>query len=118
MNIPVKYKCTMPLPAKIPRCLLLPSYMTGAFAVHNGDQSSSVALADHRTYQLLALTFLYVSVKVFGQVSIDATMMEEIGYGAYRAEEIVDTEMIVMEVRGWRMNGPTPQEFACLLLGD
>jgi len=73
-------------------------------------------LADHWSYQLSALTCLYIAVKVFGRVSINAMMMEEIGYGAYRAEEIIDTEMIVLEALGWRLNGPTPQEFACLLL--
>lgn len=72
---------------------------------------------DAREYQLAAMTSLYIAIKLYEPLSMDAGLLAEISAGCYTTEEILDMESRILNALGWRMNVPTSQEFACLLLG-
>lgn len=72
---------------------------------------------DAREYQLAAMTSLYIAIKLYEPLSMDAGLLAEISAGCYTTKEILNMEKRILEALKWRMNGPTSQEFACLLLG-
>jgi hypothetical protein len=73
---------------------------------------------DTRQYQLAAMTSMYIAVKLYEPLSMDAALLAEISAGCYTPQEILDMEKCILEALEWRMNGPpTPQEYVCLLLG-
>ena len=79
--------------------------------------SSSRILQDKREYQLVSMTCLYISIKVHEHVELDAALLSQISAGLYSTDEILTMESKILEVLGWRVNGPTSEEFVSLFLG-
>lgn len=74
------------------------------------------ALRDKREYQLASMCCLYVAVKMFEPLSMDASLLSEISHGCYSPAEILSMETSILQVLQWRLNGPTAQDFATHLL--
>lgn len=67
---------------------------------------------EREDFQLYAMTCLYIAVKILEptkKLSIPALIDMSRGY--YCAEDISETEMEILEVLEWRINGPTPLAF-------
>ncbi|KAL7529833.1 hypothetical protein ACHAWF_003128 [Thalassiosira exigua] len=69
------------------------------------------ALGDKKEFQLVAMTALYISVKLFEPVAMDAGLLAEISHGCYEEEEILEMEEEILRALSWRMNGPTAHAF-------
>lgn len=74
------------------------------------------ALDDKREYQLASMCCLYVAVKMFEPLSMDASLLSEISHGCYSTAEILSMETSILHVLEWRLNGPTAQDFATHLV--
>ena len=75
------------------------------------------ALHNKREYQLASMTCLYVSIKLYEPLTMDASLLSDISQGCYTTQDITDMENIILNALEWKMNGPTSQEFVSLLLG-
>jgi hypothetical protein len=67
---------------------------------------------EREDFQLYAMTCLYIAVKILEptkKLSIPALIDMSRGY--YCAEDISETEMEILHVLEWRINGPTPLAF-------
>ena len=75
------------------------------------------ALHNKREYQLASMTCLYISIKLYEPLTMDASLLSDISQGCYTTQDITDMENIILNALEWKMNGPTSQEFVSLLLG-
>ena len=74
------------------------------------------ALANTKEYQLVAMTSLYIAIKIHEPlVSLGASLLAEIS--EFDTKDILDMERCILEALDWRMNDPTSQDFVRLLLG-
>ena len=70
------------------------------------------AKVDKRIYQLCAMTSLYIAVKLFEPLAMDATLLSEISHGCYEADEILSTEEEILTALQWRVSGcPISHDF-------
>lgn len=103
------------------------SYLDRFLAAGHASQSSpsartyhqrraAEALHDKREYQLASMCCLYVAVKMFEPLSMDASLLSEISHGCYSTAEILSMETSILHVLEWKLNGPTAQDFATHLL--
>eukprot|EP00567_Pseudictyota_dubia_P002555 CAMPEP_0197465536 /NCGR_PEP_ID=MMETSP1175-20131217/64589_1 /TAXON_ID=1003142 /ORGANISM="Triceratium dubium, Strain CCMP147" /LENGTH=634 /DNA_ID=CAMNT_0043001553 /DNA_START=401 /DNA_END=2305 /DNA_ORIENTATION=- len=74
------------------------------------------ALRDRRRYQLLYMTALQVSVKVYEREDLDGALLSQLSQGSYSASEFAETERDLLDALGWRLCGPTAAEFVPALL--
>lgn len=68
-------------------------------------------LPDRRRYQLLVMTCLYSAVKMHEPAALDPATMERISRGTYKAKEIENVELLIVQTIGWRLNPSTPMHF-------
>ena len=85
-------------------------------STHNNKHAHQ-ALHNKREYQLASMTCLYISIKLYEPLTMDASLLSEISQGCYTAKDVTDMENIILNALEWKMNGPTSQEFVSLLLG-
>ena len=69
------------------------------------------ALHDRKEYQLAAMTSLYIAIKLFEPVAMDAELLSTISHGCYTESDIVDMEQEILTALSWRVNGPTAHDF-------
>jgi hypothetical protein len=69
------------------------------------------ALHSRKEYQLASMTTLYIAVKMFEPMVIDASLLATISQGCYDEEDINEMEKVILHDLGWRMNGPIVQDF-------
>lgn len=69
-------------------------------------------LHDHALYQLLAVTALYVSVKINEKVVTAIEDMAALSQGMYSVEDIEDMELTLLRGLSWRLNPPTSFQVA------
>ncbi|KAL7530567.1 hypothetical protein ACHAXR_005127 [Thalassiosira sp. AJA248-18] len=79
-------------------------------------QQHALLLTDKREYQLAAMTCLYISIKLHEPLAMNVSLLAEISAGCYTPQEILDMESCILQSLGWRVNGPTCQEFLSLYL--
>ena len=79
-------------------------------------QKSITALQDKRELQLLAVTSLYIGIKINERVAFPSTFFETISNGGYSFQEIEETERIMLRGLRWRINGPTLFQIAMHIL--
>ena len=93
------------------------NYLDRFLATHPTNSTASNALHDKRLYQLISMTCLYIAIKLYEPLAMDACLLSEISAGCYTTFEIIDMESIILNALSWRLNGPTSQEYIPLLLG-
>ena len=93
------------------------NYLDRFLATHRTNSTASHALHDKRLYQLISMTCLYIAIKLYEPLTMDASLLSEISAGCYTTFEIIDMESIILNALSWRLNGPTSQEYIPLLLG-
>jgi len=74
-------------------------------------KSGMPALHDRKTYQLVAMTCLYVAIKLFEPEVIDPSIVSHLSRGAYTEEDVTDMEMVILSALQWRVQPPTAMAF-------
>jgi len=74
------------------------------------------ALYNKKEYQLASMTTLYIAVKLFEPMVIDASLLAAISQGCYGEEDIIDMEKDILHALCWRMNGPIVHDFISYLM--
>ena len=78
---------------------------------------AACALRSRRSFQLYFIACLVVSIKCRGGTSVDSDFVADaVCRGQYSASEANDAEAEVLRALGWRLNGPSPQEFVDALV--
>jgi len=72
---------------------------------------ASTALTNRRIYQLVAMTCLYISIKLFEPMRMGTALLSELSRGCYSVEEILRTECDILSALKWRLHGPTTFAF-------
>jgi len=83
----------------------------------NNSNTQPNPIKDKRYYQLLSMTCLYISIKLYEPLSMDASLLSEISAGCYTTQEILDMESNILHTLSWKVNGVTSQEYVSLMLG-
>lgn len=74
------------------------------------------ARCDRKEYQLAAMTALYVAVKIFEPLEMDAGLVSKLSRGLHSAAEITRLEHEMLVALSWRMNCPSPYQICNFLL--
>jgi Cyclin, N-terminal domain/Cyclin, C-terminal domain len=69
------------------------------------------ALRDRKTFQLVAMTSLYIAVKIHEPEAMDPKVISSLSRGAYTEDEVTEMEMNILKALKWRMNPPTAMSF-------
>lgn len=69
------------------------------------------ALRDRKEFQLVSMTTLYIAIKLFEPLAMDAVLVAQISHGCYSEMDIVEMEQEILKSLGWRVNGPTADAF-------
>lgn len=77
---------------------------------------AQTAKADRKEYQLAALTTLYIAVKIFEPLAMDAELVSKLSRGLHSAEEITEYENDILVALKWRTQGPTSFQFVNYIL--
>ncbi len=73
-------------------------------------------LHDRIKYQLLALSALYISIKVNEQVTLSSGKLAAMSRGVYSKENIEDMECTILECLSWRVCAPTAFQVGSVIL--
>ena len=65
--------------------------------------------------QLVAMTSLYLAVKVHSTKKMSIPSMISLSRGVFRHDQIVKMELCIMKSLGWYLNPPTPSTFVHVL---
>jgi len=74
------------------------------------------ARRDRREYQLVAMTSLYVAIKINEPIEMDAMTMSQLSRGLQSAQDIISCEQDILSCLRWKMNGPTSYQFISYIL--
>mmetsp|Transcript_30592 Transcript_30592/g.52235 ORF Transcript_30592/g.52235 Transcript_30592/m.52235 type:complete len:346 (+) Transcript_30592:257-1294(+) len=75
------------------------------------------ARRDRREYQLVAMTSLYVAIKIHeSSIEMDARTMSRLSRGFHSAQDILSCEREMLPCLQWKMNGPTSYQFIHYIL--
>mmetsp|Transcript_30682 Transcript_30682/g.64962 ORF Transcript_30682/g.64962 Transcript_30682/m.64962 type:complete len:317 (+) Transcript_30682:100-1050(+) len=71
---------------------------------------------DRREYQLVALTSLYIAVKISEPIGMNPTTISHLSRGHQTEQDIISCEREILSSLRWKVNGPTPFQFTrCIL---
>uniref|UniRef100_A0A7S1YBZ9 Cyclin C-terminal domain-containing protein n=1 Tax=Grammatophora oceanica TaxID=210454 RepID=A0A7S1YBZ9_9STRA len=80
---------------------------------------ASIVLMDRKTYQLAAMTTLYMAIKLHEPLEMETSLLADLSRGCYSEMEIAEMECKILKALQWRLQGPTPlcfvQHFLALL---
>lgn len=79
-------------------------------------ETGDEALRDQYKFQLLAVTALYVAIKINEAVAMSSATLSEITHGAYTVEEIEDMERTLLSGISWRCNAPNASQVGLSIL--
>jgi hypothetical protein len=74
------------------------------------------ARRDRKEYQLAAMTSLYIAVKVYEPLEMDAGLVSRLSRGLHSAAEITTLEHDMLVALSWRMCDPSPYQVCNYLL--
>jgi Cyclin, N-terminal domain/Cyclin, C-terminal domain len=69
------------------------------------------ALADRKEYQLVAMTCLYIAIKLHEPLEMETSLLADLSRGCYTEMEFANMEQKILEAVEWRVSGPTPLAF-------
>mmetsp|Transcript_32938 Transcript_32938/g.50388 ORF Transcript_32938/g.50388 Transcript_32938/m.50388 type:complete len:319 (+) Transcript_32938:140-1096(+) len=64
-----------------------------------------------KSYQLAAMTTLFMAIKLFETVQMDVGLMADMSRGIYKPERILEMEKTILDGLEWRTNGPIALTF-------
>jgi len=65
------------------------------------------ALGDRKEYQLVAMTCLYVAIKLHEPLEMETSLLADLSRGCYTEMEFANMEQKILMALLWRVNGPT-----------
>ena len=71
---------------------------------------------DRTMFQLLAVTALYIAIKINEQVIFSVEQCAEATHGVYTIEDIEAMERAILECLSWKVSGPTALEVGYIVL--
>eukprot|EP00581_Thalassiosira_minuscula_P028148 CAMPEP_0183756316 /NCGR_PEP_ID=MMETSP0739-20130205/4931_1 /TAXON_ID=385413 /ORGANISM="Thalassiosira miniscula, Strain CCMP1093" /LENGTH=285 /DNA_ID=CAMNT_0025993463 /DNA_START=46 /DNA_END=903 /DNA_ORIENTATION=+ len=74
------------------------------------------ARCDRRQYQLVAMTSLYMAIKINEPNEMDADTISQLSRGFHSAEDITSCERDMLSSLRWKVQGPTPLQFINYML--
>uniref|UniRef100_A0A7S4EJ60 Cyclin-like domain-containing protein n=1 Tax=Pseudo-nitzschia australis TaxID=44445 RepID=A0A7S4EJ60_9STRA len=69
------------------------------------------ALGDRKEYQLVAMTCLYIAIKLHEPLEMETSLLADLSRGCYTEMEFANMEQNILEAIDWRVSGPTPLAF-------
>ena len=69
------------------------------------------ALFDRKDYQLVAMTTLYMAIKLHEPLEMETSLLADLSRGAYTELEITLMEQSILDALNWRIQGPTILSF-------
>ena len=69
------------------------------------------ALGDRKEYQLVAMTCLYIAIKLHEPLEMETSLLADLSRGCYTEMEFANMEKKILEAVEWRVNGPTALSF-------
>ena len=69
------------------------------------------ALGDRKEYQLVAMTCLYIAIKLHEPLEMETSLLADLSRGCYTEMEFANMEKKILEAIIWRVNGPTSLGF-------
>jgi hypothetical protein len=69
------------------------------------------ALGDRKEYQLVAMTCLYIAIKLHEPLEMETSLLADLSRGCYTEMEFANMEQCILEAIEWRVSGPTPLAF-------
>jgi hypothetical protein len=69
------------------------------------------ALGDRKEYQLVAMTCLYIAIKLHEPLEMETSLLADLSRGCYTEMEFANMERKILEAVEWRVSGPTPLAF-------
>lgn len=69
------------------------------------------ALGDRKEYQLVAMTCLYIAIKLHEPLEMETSLLADLSRGCYTELEFANMEQLILEAIDWRVSGPTPLAF-------
>ena len=69
------------------------------------------ALGDRKEYQLVAMTCLYIAIKLHEPLEMETSLLADLSRGCYTEMEFANMEKQILEAIDWRVSGPTPLAF-------
>lgn len=69
------------------------------------------ALGDRKEYQLVAMTCLYIAIKLHEPLEMETSLLADLSRGCYTEMEFANMEQKILEALVWRVNGPTALGF-------
>ena len=69
------------------------------------------ALGDRKEYQLVAMTCLYIAIKLHEPLEMETSLLADLSRGCYTEMEFANMEQSILEGIDWRVSGPTPLAF-------
>mmetsp|Transcript_4270 Transcript_4270/g.12272 ORF Transcript_4270/g.12272 Transcript_4270/m.12272 type:complete len:363 (-) Transcript_4270:298-1386(-) len=69
------------------------------------------ALGDRKEYQLVAMTCLYIAIKLHEPLEMETSLLADLSRGCYTEMEFATMEQSILEAIDWRVSGPTPLAF-------
>jgi len=76
-----------------------------------GKREGQPYLMDNLRYQLACITSLYLAIKTHESVELGVSMLVQLCRGAYNAQQITRTEVIILQALNWEVNPPCPKAF-------
>jgi hypothetical protein len=74
------------------------------------------SLSDRKEYQLVAMTCLYVAIKIHEPLEMETSLLADLSRGCYTEMEFANMEQKILEALVWRVGGPTPLSYVQNLL--
>jgi len=74
------------------------------------------SLSDRKEYQLVAMTCLYIAIKIHEPLEMETSLLADLSRGCYTEMEFANMEKKILEALIWRVSGPTPLAFSQNLL--
>ncbi|KAL7537832.1 hypothetical protein ACHAXR_008119 [Thalassiosira sp. AJA248-18] len=91
------------------------SYLDRFICVRSSSRARE-ARHNRTQYQLVAMTCLYISIKITEAVGISASTFSRLSGGHNSEEDIVSCEKDILAALQWRVNGPSPFQFVSYIL--
>jgi hypothetical protein len=66
------------------------------------------AVMDRKFYQLVAMTSLYIAIKIHEPLEMETSLLADLSRGCYTALQIAEMESKILTALEWRLAGPTP----------
>jgi hypothetical protein len=74
------------------------------------------SLSDRKEYQLVAMTCLYIAIKIHEPLEMETSLLADLSRGCYTEMEFANMEQKILEALVWRVGGPTALGFVQNLL--